>query len=141
MRTLVFLLALALLLVPGMLLYIRVAPSDPARWHGDPETIPDPQTPNFARLSADVPLSNSETATRIAAQARRDGAQKLAGDRELTTWIVRSRLMGFPDYVTIRLDETAQDTRLTALSRARFGRGDMGVNAARLQRWIGAITP
>jgi len=141
MKTLAFLLGLALLLVLGALLYIRLAPSDPARWHRDPDTMADPQTPNFARLTTEIPLPVIEVSRRVAARASSEGAEKLAGDDSLTTWIARSRLMGYPDYVTIRLEETADGTRVTALSRARFGRGDMGVNAARLQRWIGTITP
>ncbi len=141
MKTLAFLFGLVLLVVFGLLLYIRLAPSDTARWHADPDVIPDPATPNFARLENDIPLPRPEVAARISAQARREGATILAGGDELTTWIARTRLMRFPDYVTIRLDETAQGTRVTALSRSRFGRGDMGVNAARLQRWIGRLAP
>jgi hypothetical protein len=141
MKTLAFLLCLILLLALGALLYIRLAPSDPARWHADPDTIPDPNTPNFARLTTEIPLPRAEVADRIDAQARLEGAQKLAGDTGLTTWIARSRLMRFPDYVTIRLEETTRGTRVTALSRARFGHGDMGVNAARLRRWIDTLTP
>lgn len=141
MKPIALLLGLTVLLALGMMMYIRLAPSDPARWHADPETIPDPGTPNFARLSADIPLPRAEVAERIATRALKEGAEKLVEDGELTTWIARSRLMRFPDYVTIRLEETAQGTRVTALARARFGRSDMGVNAARLQRWIGVIVP
>lgn len=141
MKTLALLVGLALLLAVALALYIRLAPSDPARWHADPDTIPDPSTPNFARLRADIPLPRTDVAERIAAQARREGAQVLAGNTELTTWVARTRLMKFPDYVTLRLDDTTDGTRVTALSRSRFGRGDHGVNAARLQRWIGRLTP
>jgi len=139
MKTLALILGMALLTAVALVLYIRLAPSDPARWHADPDTIPDPKTPNFARMTMDIPLPRSETAERIAAQARREGAQVLAGNTELTTWIARTRLMKFPDYVTLRLEDTGDGTRVTALSRSRFGRGDQGVNAARLQRWIGRL--
>ncbi|MCC5969863.1 MAG: DUF1499 domain-containing protein [Pararhodobacter sp.] len=141
MKTLALLAGLILLLALGLALYIRFAPSDPARWHGDPESIPDPRTPNFARLVLDIALPGDTVHGRITAQARREGAVPLAGDPALMTWVARTRLMKFPDYVTIRLDETAQGTRVTALSRSRFGHGDHGVNAARLQRWIGRMVP
>lgn len=141
MKTLALVCALTLMLGSGVMLYIRLAPSDPARWHVDPCAVPDPETPNFARLSTQTALPPMDARARLAEQARAEGATILAQDDTLTTWIARSRLMGYPDYVTIRLDETQGGTRVTALSRARFGRGDMGVNAARLQRWIGALTP
>jgi len=139
MKTVALLLGLTLLCVLGVALYIRLAPSDPARWHGDPAAIPDPHTPNFARLSLTLPLPRDTVFERIAAQAAREGAVELAGDQGLMTWVARSRVMKFPDYVTIRLTGTADGTQVSALSRARFGRGDMGVNAARLQRWIGVL--
>lgn len=141
MKILAALGGLVLLLALGLVLYIRLAPSDPARWHADPAEIPDPQTPNFARLTAIIPLPRSEVAAQIAALARNEGAVRLAGDEHLTTWIARTPLMRYPDYVTIRLDETEQGTALTALSRSRFGQGDWGVNAARLQRWVRSIMP
>jgi len=141
MKTLALVCGLGLLLAFGLALYIRLAPSDPARWHADPESIFDPRTPNFARLSADIALPRDTVFQRIAAQAGREGAVPLAGDEALMTWVARTRLMKFPDYVTIRLDETTEGTRVTALSRARFGRGDHGVNAARLGRWIGRLVP
>ncbi|KPQ08096.1 MAG: Protein of unknown function (DUF1499) [Rhodobacteraceae bacterium HLUCCA12] len=136
MQLLTVITGLVLAVLLGLALYVRLAPSDPARWHADPATIPDPRSPNFARRSAEIALPLPEVAERLADRARRAGAVRLAGDAHLSTWVVRSRLMGFPDYVTIRLDETATGTRITALSRARFGHGDMGVNAARLDRWI-----
>jgi uncharacterized protein (DUF1499 family) len=57
------------------------------------------------------------------------------------TYIARSRLWGFPDYVTIRVlpePETGGST-VAILSRLRFGSGDMGVNRARVEAWLGAV--
>ena len=116
--------------------YVRVAPSDPQVWNVDPVTAPDPERPNFARVDRVVALSPEEAAERIAATARREGAELLAGDEMSGTWIARTALMRFPDYVSIRLIPEGDGTRIVALSRARFGYSDRGVNAARLARWI-----
>ncbi|WP_370206082.1 DUF1499 domain-containing protein [Pararhodobacter marinus] len=116
--------------------YVRLAPSDPQDWHVDPATAPDPERPNFARIDRVVALSPDDAAAQIAAQARREGATLLAGDEMFGTWIARTALMRYPDYVSIRLTPEGEGTRVTALSRARFGYSDRGVNAARLGRWI-----
>ena len=121
-------------------LWVRFAPNDPARWHGDPAAFPDPATPNFARRTVDSPLSPDALRTRLERAAQAEGAEVLAEEDGLVTWIARTRLMAYPDFVSIRLDR-AEDggTRLTALSRSRFGRSDMGVNAARLDRWLSGL--
>ena len=128
-------LVLAALAVAG---WGRLAPRDPARWHGDPATIPDPATPNFARLDVVIDAPPPVVAARLERIARAEGAILLAGDGAHTTWITRTRLMGYPDYTTVRLTPEGESTRVVALARARFGRGDMGVNAARLARWLAA---
>ena len=48
------------------------------------------------------------------------------------TYVTRSRLWGFPDYTTV---ERSGD-RITLFGRLRFGRGDMGVNRARIEGWL-----
>ena len=129
-------LGLLVLLAAGAVLWVRLAPSDPARWHVDPLTAPDPTTPNFARVDRQVALPMAEVAARITARATAEGAQRLAGDDTFATWIARTPRMRFPDYVSIRLLPDGAGTRIVALSRARFGYGDHGVNAARLRRWL-----
>jgi hypothetical protein len=129
------LLALALLFA-GFAVWVRVAPSDPARWHVDPATAPRPFTPNWAEVRRHVDAPPEAVAQEIAARAEAEGATRLAGDALFTTWIARTRLMRYPDYVTIRLAPEGDGTALVAFSRARFGYGDGGVNRARLRRWL-----
>lgn len=136
MRIAVWTLGALLLLAGALALWVRMAPSDPARWHVDPATTPDPATPNFARADRLVALGPAEVARLIAAQATREGAERLAGDDGHATWVARSRLMRYPDYISLRLIPEGGGTRIQALSRSRFGSGDLGVNAARLERWL-----
>ena len=51
------------------------------------------------------------------------------------TWETRSLIFGFPDYTTA---EARQDG-LYIHARLRFGRNDLGVNAARLQDWLSRL--
>lgn len=123
--------------------YVRLAPSDPARWHVAPAVAgpwgevvagegraslrlpPDRGEPRalLARLDA-VALATPRTA-------------RLAGNVEegRITWITRSALWGFPDYTTAE----ARPDGLYVLARLRFGRGDLGVNAARLKDWLARL--
>jgi len=50
----------------------------------------------------------------------------------MMTFVTRSKWIGFPDYTTIQLD----GDKIKLHARLRFGRSDLGVNAARLERWI-----
>jgi uncharacterized protein (DUF1499 family) len=63
--------------------------------------------------------------------------QVLAGSVEagMVTYVTRSRVFGFPDYTTVaqRGDDLAIHARL------RYGQSDMGVNKARVERWLTAL--
>ncbi len=121
-------------------LWVRLAPNDPARWHVDPAATPDPTTPNFARRTLQSPLPPDDLRSRLDAIAQADGAELLAEDDASVTWLARTRLMGYPDFVSIRLDPAeGGGTQLTALSRSRFGQSDLGINAARLDRWLAGL--
>lgn len=140
MRGLLFGIALAGLALLGLLAWIRLAPSDPARWHVDPWAAPDPgEAGVLLREDAVRPLPPEALLTafeRVAAAAPR--SRRLAGSpaEKRVTWVVRSRLMGFPDYVTAAAVPAPGGARLAVLSRLRFGRGDLGVNRARLELWL-----
>jgi uncharacterized protein (DUF1499 family) len=143
---LVLLAVLALAVVAGAI-WFRLAPMPPERWHVDPATATPPGTPNYVlRVGEDAPRIPRDPATvaaRLAAVAEADGATLIAGDpaEGHATWVVRTRIMGFPDAVSIRLHPEGEGTRVDVFSRSRFGQSDMGVNAARVARWIDAATP
>lgn len=130
--------ALAILFA-GFALWVRLAPTDATRWHRDPTTAQDPSTPNFFRLERVTSLSPAEAAAAITAQAESEGAERLAGDDAFATWIARTRIMRYPDFVSLRVIPDGTGARVVAFSRSRFGYGDAGVNRARLTRWIGRL--
>ena len=52
-------------------------------------------------------------------------------------YIQRSRLMGFPDTIVVRFFERpAGQSTLALYSRSQLGMGDLGVNRARIERWL-----
>lgn len=142
------LLLLALIAVGG-LAYIRLAPSDPARWHVRPEGTPPPGAPlaileGGAKAALRLPDETPEQLlTRLDAIAQATPRTKsLAGSagEGMITWVTRSRLFGFPDYTTAAARTDGAATILTLHARLRFGRGDMGANAARLRDWLARLS-
>lgn len=141
MRIVIYILVALAVLTVAAAIYVRVAPIDAAQWHVDPDSATPPATPNFVLLAGSgavlidaVPLV---VAGRIEAVAEAEGAVILAGSAAegFVTYVVRSRIMGYPDFVSIRLAPEGEGTEMSIFSRSRYGQSDLGVNAARVQRW------
>lgn len=138
----------------ALLAWIRLAPSDPARWHV-PVALPDGLSPQPLGPGAVIRQTDGAHAliwlpgmTPEQALARLDAVARssprttrLAGDpaQGLITWITRSRLFGFPDYTTAEARVAQGGTVLAIHARLRFGKSDMGVNAARLGDWLARL--
>lgn len=124
----------------------RVMPMDAGRYHIRPALAVPPSTHNFALMVGDeallLPRDLADVAADVALKASDDGVVLLAGQPEdgFVTYIYRSRLMGFPDALSLTLDPTDEGgTRVQIFSRSRFGYGDLGMNAARVADWVGAL--
>lgn len=135
------------LFVIGVGLYVRLAPSDPARWNVSPAPAATPdctveQGAGDARATCLLPGPPAEALAKLDAIARATPrTTRLAGSvaEGRITWITRSALWGFPDYTTAEAAPDGTGTRLTLHARLRFGRSDMGVNAARLRDWLSGL--
>ncbi len=146
--------AFAIIALLGLMAYIRLAPSDPALWHVNlhenrPEALrytlmppgTDPVRPLTGGAYADLFMMQAEarqTLIRLNTIALADPRTMLfAGSPEAghVTWITRSALWGFPDYTTAQVTPSG----LTLYGRLRFGRSDLGVNAARLRDWLSRL--
>ncbi|SFK59361.1 DUF1499 domain-containing protein [Shimia haliotis] len=128
--------AVVLLLGFGLLAYVRLAPSDVARWHVAGDISKNSEGQNSVRRLVDA---GPDGLAKFAEAALRDPrTEVLAGSAEdgLITVITRTRSIGYPDYTTAWM----QDGQLAIYGRSRFGRKDFGVNAARVDRWIGALS-
>jgi len=144
-------LVLLLVVILGFAAYVRLAPSKSTVWHVDPLSVSAPAKPNHD-------LMRNEGGTRPAvsfAEAPADllgrldqiakatpGVSVLAGSpaEGHVTYVARSVLWGFPDYVSVKAVENASGgSDLVAFSRARFGYSDMGVNGKRMDAWLAAL--
>ena len=126
---------LAILVLGGMA-YIRHAPSDPTQWHV-PIFVTENAThaggaerfvagdPGQLMQKLDQIIQSEPRSTQIAGRAE-DGH---------VSYVVRTRWMGYPDYVTVQ----SVLNGIQIYSRLRFGKSDLGVNANRLDRWIAQL--
>ena len=123
--------ALLVAVIAGMA-FIRLAPSDPLRWHQMPDTITDRDLDGGAMRRVDGDLAALDAIIRDTPRTR-----VLAGsvDEGMVTYITRSAVFGFPDYTTVR----QAGAMLEIYGRLRFGRSDLGVNAARIDGWLGRL--
>jgi uncharacterized protein (DUF1499 family) len=138
-----------LVAVGGLMAYIRLAPSDPARWHVDPAGAPVPTMNGWLLRDGDgnapSPVFASGPAEVLAAldavALATPRTVRLAGSPEegRITWVTRTRLMGYPDYTTAAAVAGVDGTRLVVFARQRFGSGDWGVNRARIEDWLSRI--
>ena len=135
--------------------FVRLVGHDPARWHRDPATIELTGKPNeylaappgsveaLAHAETRVyPVSPRELLARFDAIVRaQPRAEKIAGslDELMITYVQRSALVGFPDYITVRAIERPGGAGLIIFSRSRFGHGDFGVNQTRVDDWIAEL--
>ena len=118
--------------------FVRLAPSDPADWHHMPEITPDMARADKLRGVLRQAETGPDGLARLAAVAlQTPRTVLLAGsvDEGMMTFVTRSRFWGFPDYTTARQD----GDRLVIHARQRFGRSDLGVNRARVDRWLAAL--
>jgi len=94
-------------------------------------------TPPVFAVSADE--LRSAFAKVIASEPR---IEQVAADGAALTqrYVQRSRIMRFPDTIIVRfLDLGDGRSTLALYSRSQLGEGDMGVNRARIERWLGGL--
>lgn len=133
---------LVVLIVVLALAYIRLAPLDPQRWHVDPLTVTPPSSPNFYLQPLDESIYSEEPVELLrqldALVMAEAGTRVLAGSPEegWITYVQRTRIMGYPDLISVRAVQGEDGTKLALFSRSRFGYSDVGVNEARIRRWL-----
>ena len=140
---------LLVLLTGGLGLLVRLAPTDPADWHVDPLSAPRPDgngwlvRPEGGNAAAEpVDLTPEALLARLDAIAMDwPRTERLAGSvaEGRITYVTRSRLWGFPDYTTVTALPSGAGAVPVLFARQRFGRGDWGVNRARVEAWLAAL--
>lgn len=135
-------LAIAVVLILGLMAYVRFAPTDMARWHELPDASGPGDTTGqgsflaVRRISAPAAEVLAMVEQRALATPR---TQLMAGSvaEGMITFQTRSLLWGFPDYTTVAV----QGDLLVIYGRLRFGQSDMGVNKARVESWLETLAP
>lgn len=130
-------------------IWVRLAPSDPLRWHVDPLHAPAGEEGAYVMRpsegDATAPIFRASPPEVLAAFDRialsEPRVTRLAGSvaEGQVTYIQRSKLWGFPDYITALAIPADGGSTLAVWSRLRFGRSDMGVNRARVENWVGRM--
>lgn len=112
--------------------YVRLAPHDVEIAHtqlslSEPEARPGPVKQLIKGDLMDLhKIIISEPRTILLAGSPKKGH---------ATYVTRSLIWGFPDYTTVQ----RENDELLIFARQRFGQNDLGVNAARVDRWIDAL--
>lgn len=147
MKTWAFRLAgLVLVVLSACGLAVRSTAHDPAVWHVDPAVAERTGQPNDFLLAPDgataaTPDRTLTLADPNAALGALDAVARAAPRTEVVagsvadgfiTYVQRSAVFGFPDYITVK----AVEGGLVVWSRARFGYSDLGVNRTRIERWL-----
>ena len=116
--------------------YIRLAPSDPARWHAVPRGA-DPDLANGVVRIVETGPGGLAGLDAIAHETPR--TKVLAGSVEegMVTYVTRTRVFGFPDYTTVQ----QEGDLLGIYARSRFDRKDFGVNRERIDGWLALLRP
>ena len=115
--------------------YVRLAPTDPAKWHKALTFEKDRRLPGGTQK---VIAAGGDTLAKldviITAHPR---IKVIAGSVEEghITYEARTKVMQFPDYITVQ----QADDQLKIYSRLRFGRRDIGVNHDRLSAWLNTL--
>ena len=124
-----------LAVIVGVLGYIRLGPSDAARWHVAPNFTADKDFPGGAVRLVEIGANGLERLDVIARATTRTSVLAGSVEEGMVTYVTRSAVIGFPDYTTVQQD----GEQLKLYARLRFGRSDFGVNHARIKGWLDTL--
>ena len=129
------------LMVASYVLWMRFAPQVPARWHQKSEMqglgVQSGKNSHVYReaVADDGAARLAAFDAVIRATPRTEVLAGTLADHQIT-YVTRSKLIGYPDYTTLGLYDGPEGTFIEVFSRARFGSSDLGVNRARIDRWL-----
>lgn len=141
--TLIILVALAVI---GAV-YVRNANDDPKVWHKDPDGasrtgklnqfVVTPTGGDKAMQSPVFDMSPADLMSKFQAMALAQPDTILLGDSNgFATFVQRTNLVQFPDYISVKAVEVEGGSALFINSRSRFCYFDSGVNKKRVLGWL-----
>lgn len=148
-RILLWIVAFAVVLTIAAAVYFRTTSDDPAVWHVDPVTAERTGNPNEYIVAPQGLRDDADRVAKVHSGEPKDllfqfdsvagpSSTKLAGslDELHVTYVNRTLLMGYPDYISVKAVETEGGSALVIYSRSRFGKSDFGVNKSRIDTWL-----
>lgn len=154
-RILIVIAAVAMIAFAGTAITMRTVTDDPAVWHVDPTATERTGRPNDYlvapegttlaepdRIAATYSLPPEELLFLLDAVIRpATRVSVLAGSVQDShiTYVQRSAVLGFPDYVSVKAVAVEGGSALIIWSRSRYGYSDMGVNKKRIDDWLAQI--
>ena len=140
MKSLLYILGSAALAI----ILARFIPVDTEPFHEDPAEpkkrrsevrLIGREAPRFP-ADADTVL---ETLSKIATSDWSVGIVEGGVEEGMITFVARSRVFGFRDFITVKVVDEAGGSKLSVFARPRFDVYDWGVNARRLDRWLSEL--
>lgn len=136
------------LLVGAFAAYVRYSPANIDAIHraSDPVGVGDLDKAGSFRATRQFTVSPLDILKAIDTVIQRTSRTTLiAGSVEsgMMTYETRSRVMAFPDYTTVWIDESQDGAgpHVNIRGQLRFGQADLDVNKTRIQRWLTALGP
>jgi hypothetical protein len=140
MKTFLSLLGFALLAI----VVARFIPVDSEPFHEDPAE-PDTRRSEVRLIGREAPRFPAdaetvlETFRDIATSDWSVGLVEGSVDEGMMTFVARSLVFGFRDFITVKATDEAGGAKLSVFARPRFDVYDWGVNQKRLDRWLGEL--
>ena len=123
---------------------LRFIPADGEPYHEEPSE-PETQRSEVRLIGREAPRYDVDAATVLAAfkkvANRNWNVGIVAGSIEegMITFVARSTVFGFRDYITVKATDEAGGSKLSIYARPRFNVYDWGVNQKRLDRWLAKL--
>ena len=127
------------------MIWIRFSPIDMDQFHVDPADADEPAGNGFRLIGREAPRFPGHPDTVLQAfidiALNEPRTRQVEGgiDEGMISFVSRTKIMGFPDIITVKATDELEETKLSVISRARYGGSDWGVNRERLDRWLGEM--
>ena len=146
---------IAVIALLGTAITMRSVSDVPERWHVDPAVAERTGKPNDFLMAPDGAATAPADAVSpvfqmspedllflfdSVARPSRNVATIAGSVKDLhITYVQRSRVIGFPDYISVKAVQLSDGAALIIWSRSRYGHSDLGANRTRIETWMAQI--
>lgn len=133
-----------IVLVAVIVLVMRFMPVDAEPYHEDPGE-PDTRRSEVRLIGREAPRfpADAEAVLTLFSEiALAEPRVRLAAgsiDEGMITFTARSKVFGFVDFITVKAVNESEGAKLSVFARPQYNVYDWGVNAKRLDRWLGEL--